>query len=176
MDLSQDSDFVIAFCPSRHWRMRFTRIFFRKRTDLSGIAHSLPLLFNLDIHELCGCLSPMSPINNLATCFKSLKNFRIAYPIKRDFSQKTTWWFTSVASFGIVITMLGVAAASGYEPIPSYSRTFNITSPLWYEVLLGNATSSLGLSASRVCSGSVIELGNGALHTPPRPYVRINEM
>lgn len=113
---------------------------------------------------------PMSLINNLATCLKSLKNFRIAYPVKRDFSQKTSWWFTSVASFGIVITMLGVAAASGYEPIPSYSRTFNTTSPLWYEVLLGNATSSLGLSASRVCSGSVIELGNGALSTLPLTF------
>jgi len=112
----------------------------------------------------------MSPINYLAAAFKSLKDFRLSYPLNREFSQNATWWFTSIASVVVIITMLLVSAASAYEAISIYSRDFNTTSPLWYEILLANATSSLGLSPSRVCSSSVIELGSGTQSTLPMTF------
>jgi hypothetical protein len=103
----------------------------------------------------------MTVLNAAAYPFRALKAYRLPYPVKRDFDATPTWWFTAVASCGIVMTMLLTAAASAYEPISVYSRTFNTSNPLWYENVLGTATSTLGLSKSRVCSGSIIQLGDG---------------
>jgi hypothetical protein len=105
--------------------------------------------------------STMTFLNAVASPYRALKAYRLPYPVKRDFNAAPTWWFTAVASCGIIITMLLTAAASAYEPISVYSRIFNSGSPLWYEYVLGNATSTLGLSKSRVCAGSIIQLGDG---------------
>ena len=106
-------------------------------------------------------LSTMAIVNAISPLLRSLKDFRLSYPLKKDFSKKTTRWFISAASIGIILTMLSTAAASSYEPISVYARNFNTTSLLWYEKVLRNATSSFGLSRSRVCSGSIIQLGDG---------------
>lgn len=106
--------------------------------------------------------STMPFFTAVATTLKtSIKNFRLQYPLNENFSQRTSRWFAAILIVVAVILMLITAAAQAYEPISVYSRDYNDNTLLWYERLLGNATSSLGLLQSWACSGSIIQLGDG---------------
>jgi hypothetical protein len=92
---------------------------------------------------------------------RSLENYRLQYPLTEDFSPKISRGFTGLLIVVALLLMLVTAAAQAYEPISVYSRYFTGNTLLWYEYLLGNATTRLGLPQSWACSGSIIQLGDG---------------
>jgi hypothetical protein len=106
--------------------------------------------------------SPMPVFTAVATGLKnSIRDFRLQYPHNGNFSRRISRWFAAILIVVAVILMLITASAQAYEPISVYSRDYNDNNLLWYERLLGNATSRLGLPQSWVCSGSIILLGQG---------------
>jgi hypothetical protein len=106
--------------------------------------------------------SPMPVFTALATSLKnSIRDFRLQYPLNGNFTRRISRWFAAILIVVAVILMVITAAAQAYEAISVYSREYNGNTLLWYERLLGNATSRLGLPQSWVCSGSIIQLGEG---------------
>jgi hypothetical protein len=94
----------------------------------------------------------------------SIKNFRLQYPLNENFDQRISRWFAAILIVVAVVLMMVTAAAQAYEPLSVYSREFNGNTLLWYERLLGTATSRLGLPQSWACSWSIIQLGEGIVY------------
>jgi hypothetical protein len=93
----------------------------------------------------------------------SVKNFQLEYPRTQKFDKRRTRIFTAILVVVSATLMLLTAAAQTYEPLSVYSRAFNGTTSLWYERFLRSGASGLGLPESWSCSGSIIQLGDGAL-------------
>jgi hypothetical protein len=94
-----------------------------------------------------------------------IQAFRLQYPVQNDFGRKSSRWFLVIAPIVGVVLILLAFAGQAYEPVALYSRSFNSTTgSLWYERLLGSATSSFGLPSGWSCAGSIIEIGDGSLH------------
>lgn len=91
---------------------------------------------------------------------KSVRAFRLQYPVKQNFGSRATWIFITILIVGGIILMLLTVAGQAYEPITVYSRSFNGSTTLWYERLLRDTTSRLGLPKSWDCSDSIIQLGD----------------
>ena len=70
-----------------------------------------------------------------------------------------TYVFRGIWFVFATVTFFLVLAAAGYEPITVYSKSFTgDTGVLWYERILGSATSRLGLPKTWGCDNAIINV------------------
>jgi hypothetical protein len=97
------------------------------------------------------------------------------YPITKRFPPRFSLIIVIAGVFWTAFITIAIVGAEGYEYVPQYSTTFNISEPLWYERRFKWIPITQALCASAVSMRGGKRAGLGTEPVPiVKPYISRN--